>query len=297
LGHHVAEFGRNEIIRRTLHLARTQQNTTANPALVAAWIENILLPGVDADLPDAVAYSGGATVSIILQLHKHVFMINAGDSQSFLLASCRCGCGDDDSTARGAANSSRMLYETRLDKPDLPEEKARIVSMGGRVTETSKDDDARVWYTYSDPISGKSSNYGLAMSRGIGDRPSPGVIPTPLVQVRHVDDLVAEAKLACVERYEGEERKTEVTDLGEVLSENKIPLCVDSKVRILAVSATDGLIDYLSGVDMAQALFNHETHVFLNARDLFYKAASRWNRDMGGSYRDDMALSVFAIET
>jgi hypothetical protein len=138
------------------------------------------------------------------------------------------------------------------------------------------------------------------MSRGIGDRPSIGVIPKPLIQVFAVSELVHRAAAArsavasCHNNKEGV-----VSDSGEVqMRESLVSSCAsaDQPIRILAVSATDGLIDYINGTDLAEALLSHEVHAFIGARQLFYRAAKGWHKDMGGSYRDDMALAVFELQ-
>jgi serine/threonine protein phosphatase PrpC len=289
LGHHAAEFGRNEILLRLRKFLDTQP---ADEESITSWLETTLVSGVDKDIPGPVAENGGATVSMIIQLGKHVYMINAGDSKSFLLGACRCGHEANITTI-----VPHVLYETRLDKPDLPGEEERISRMGGRVSHSSEEDDARAWYTYIDASTGRPTTNGLAMSRGIGDRPFVGVIPDPLVHVVRIDDLLTRVLSSCANHSDERASEVAVSDLGEPqLMGQSSPRCDATNVRVLAVSATDGLIDYLSGADIAQALFNHEMHVFSSARHLFHKAANSWNKDMGGSYRDDMALSVFEID-
>ena len=61
----------------------------------------------------------------------------------------------------------QIAYQSREDKPDIPEEKARIVAAGGYVNIPLGDngDVPRVYHIDKDG----SARYGLAMSRSLGD--------------------------------------------------------------------------------------------------------------------------------
>jgi hypothetical protein len=69
----------------------------------------------------------------------------------------------------------------------------------------------------------------------------------------------------------------------------------NKKVHIFAVSATDGLTDYLTPKEIAEAFAksfykqsNYQTpHPHTVAEDLILKASEGWYNDMGGQYRDD----------
>ena len=68
--------------------------------------------------------SGGCTASVIMKQDDKVYIANAGDSRSFVVV------------YRPSTNVSKVVYISREDKPSLPEEKARVESMGGQVSIT-----------------------------------------------------------------------------------------------------------------------------------------------------------------
>jgi hypothetical protein len=61
----------------------------------------------------------------------------------------------------------QIVYQSREDKPDIPEEKKRIVAAGGYVNIPLGDngDVPRVYHINEDGL----AQYGLAMSRSLGD--------------------------------------------------------------------------------------------------------------------------------
>ena len=61
----------------------------------------------------------------------------------------------------------QIAYQSREDKPDIPEEKARIVAAGGYV-HIPLDGDGNVPRVYHIDENGLA-RYGLAMSRSLGD--------------------------------------------------------------------------------------------------------------------------------
>ena len=118
----------------------------------------------------------GTTVVLVIQLEEHIICANAGDSRAVLIY--------DDKDEDNLANSKifRLSYDC---KPNLPNEKRRIIESGGVVEKayysdaTSSDEEFipyRVWL--------KGKDYpGLAMSRSIGDMDAKkvGVIPNPQI--------------------------------------------------------------------------------------------------------------------
>ena len=73
------------------------------------------------------AYRGGCTASVTLRLGDRLFFANAGDSRTMLAS--------DFTRTQVEADpySVDVTYSTRLDKADLPDERARIEALGGRI--------------------------------------------------------------------------------------------------------------------------------------------------------------------
>ena len=188
-------------------------------ALVETFVE------IDKTAPAEI--SGGCTASVILQHGRKIYFANAGDSVSFLVV------------YRAESKKAQVVYVTREDKPSLPDEKARVESMGGSVYIPARGT-SRVLYT--DPETGLQS--GLAMSRSIGDWEAGklGVIPNPLVDVIDIPALV-EGQMGC-QQIEGE---------GEMFLEESDCDQTDD-VYVFAVSATDGMMDFATPEIVAQTV-------------------------------------------
>lgn len=65
--------------------------------------------------------SGGATASVVLKLKNRIYLANVGDSTSIIV------------TYRPSTKKIQIAYQTREDKPDLPDERRRVEQMGGQV--------------------------------------------------------------------------------------------------------------------------------------------------------------------
>lgn len=65
--------------------------------------------------------SGGCTCTVVLKRKNKIYVANAGDSRSFLVA------------YRPSTKHSKVLYISREDKPELPDERARVEATGGQV--------------------------------------------------------------------------------------------------------------------------------------------------------------------
>jgi len=109
---------------------------------------------------------------------------------------------------------------------------------------------------------------GLAMSRSIGDWDAGklGVIPDPTVAVLDMLELVG------------------VSALG-------------SDVEVFAVSATDGLLDFVEiekiAKTVAHSLYVEEgPHPLSACESLITSAATLWWKAKNGTYRDDIAIAV-----
>lgn len=183
-------------------------------------------------------------------------------------------CGDSRSflvVYRGKSQTSEIIYMSREDKPELQDEKQRIEKWGGRVF-IPPFGTSRVLYT--DPETSLTS--GLAMSRSIGDWVvgKLGVIPDPIVDVIDVQQVVNEQM-------------------------NRSNSTVDD-VHIFAVSATDGLMDYVTAElvakTLASSLYEQDgSHLMTAMEQLIYLSAAGWERAKKGTYRDDMSISVSEI--
>ncbi len=226
--------------------------------------------------------SGGCTASIVLQIHNQVYVANAGDSRSFI------------ATYNKRTRKTSIAYITREDKPDIPEERQRVESAGGVVYIPPPDRmlaGASSRVVYVDKITGTRN--GLAMSRSIGDWAAGdhGVIPNPTVDVLDINELIQNAATSgengnqeCIANY-NEEKKD---DNG----------CrSNDAVEVFAVSATDGLLDFVH-VDniantIATSLYETESpHPLSACESLITTAASSWWQAKNGRYRDDIAIAV-----
>jgi serine/threonine protein phosphatase PrpC len=234
-------------------------------ALIDTFIE------IDKTAPAEI--SGGCTASVILQRNSKVYVANAGDSRSFLVV------------YRANTQTVQVLYISREDKPNLPDERARVEQMGGEVYLPLMGT-SRVLYT--DPDSGLQS--GLAMSRSIGDWEVGrlGVIPDPIVAVIDIHDVV-EGMLY---------RDCQIPDEDEVM--NAACFSSSDDIHVFAVSATDGLMDFATPEIVAQtvasSLYHKDgPHLLSALEQLIYLAAQGWEQTKQGRYRDDIAIAVSEI--
>jgi len=240
--------------------------------------------------------SGGCTATVILRQDEKIYVANAGDSRSFVVA------------YRPSTKKVHLVYISREDKPSLPDEKARVESMGGQVYIPMRGTSRVV---YHDPITGSPS--GLAMSRSIGDWAAGklGVIPDPIVDVMEIPQIVeaviknettaSGANDDCyVVDEAGELDTSSCSDERKALLEEQSNNSQKDDVYIFGVSATDGLMDYLAAEEIAKvlasALFDSgATHPVTACELLIFSAANGWQQDKQGRYRDDIAIAVSAL--
>jgi len=243
--------------------------------------------------------SGGCTATVILRQGKKLYVANAGDSRSFLVA------------YRPSTKRVSMIYITREDKPSLPDEKARVEEMGGQVYIPVRGTSRVV---YHDPVTQTPS--GLAMSRSIGDWAAGklGVIPDPIVDVFEIPKIVTEvlkndtaassgANDDCyVVDESGEVDTTACSDDRKTLLDEQAKAKVEEKddVYIFGVSATDGLMDYMAAEDIAKTLAaslfeSGSSHPITACELLIFSAANGWQQDKQGRYRDDIAIAVSVL--
>lgn len=256
--------------------------------------------------------SGGCTASMVLQLGTKIYVANAGDSRSFVGVHV---------TPPSKQNSdvkalTSIIHSTREDKPHLSTERERVESMGGTVflpngfVEGGK---GTTRVLYLDPTTGSTS--GLAMSRSIGDwdAGAVGVIPDPLIDILDIDEIKARVLEKLTESCRDNAGEVEIDPAsGESIpSKGECIPYTENDVKIFAVSATDGLLDFLPEQaivkHVATSLYDKDTkgdpgtdqkpsHPLLACEDLIYAAAQGWQKDKGGRYRDDIAIAAADLE-
>jgi serine/threonine protein phosphatase PrpC len=228
--------------------------------------------------------TGGCTATVVLQLDDKAYIANAGDSRSFI------------ATYSKSTKETKVVYVTREDKPHLPEERQRVESMGGRVRlPPQAGGTSRVMYR--DAITG--GEYGLAMSRSIGDWAAGevGVIPDPLVDAVDLNELINGGGNSNDDGSGGQQTCT-VSEDGEQECLATPAEVVEGDIQVFAVSATDGLLDYVAIDDIAKhvalGLYDDEEgpHLLSACEALISAAAGGWHRHRQGRYRDDIAISV-----
>jgi serine/threonine protein phosphatase PrpC len=222
--------------------------------------------------------SGGCTASIVLKQEGKIYVANAGDSRSFVAA------------YRPRTKNVTIAYISREDKPCLPDERARVEARGGQVYIPSRGTSRVV---YHDPITGAPT--GLAMSRSIGDWEAGkmGVIPDPIVDVLDINNIIANVLLDDIDDEQD-------SDSYQV---NPMPHAVNGHgddVYIFAVSATDGMMDYLSAIEisrvLAHSLFDDSgAHPVTAVEHLIFAAANAWQEAKQGRYRDDIVIAVSVL--
>ena len=289
LGEHVSEYS----VRQLPHLLSlklesilsSSSSSLSSPTSIQEQKEQIKEAindtFIEVDKTAPAHESGGCTASIVLQIRNHVYIANAGDSRSFIV------------TYNRQTKTTSIAYITREDKPDIPEERQRVEQAGGVVYIPPPDRvllGASSRVVYVDKKSG--SRNGLAMSRSIGDwaAAAHGVIPNPTVDVLDVNELIQRAKSdeenynqECIARYDEEKKDNES--------------CHQSSIEVFAVSATDGLLDFMNIDDiantLAKSLYEKESpHLLSACESLITSAASAWWHAKDGRYRDDIAIAV-----
>lgn len=261
LGEVVSQYVVSELPKLLAYKLRNVERTTAQ--VTQALIETF----IELDQKAPADISGGCTASVVLQHGSKVYFANAGDSRSFLVV------------YRKKLSTVEVIYITREDKPHLQEERERVESRGGKVYLPFQGT-SRV--LYMDPVSGMQS--GLAMSRSIGDWEvgKLGVIPDPIVHVIDIPELI----------------ESQLNQNSTSKETTRIP--EEDDIHIFAVSATDGMMDFLSpeaiGHALAISLYGNEgPHLLTTLEQLIYIAAQRWEQSKQGRYRDDIAVAVSEI--
>eukprot|EP00531_Pseudo-nitzschia_arenysensis_P010331 CAMPEP_0116142460 /NCGR_PEP_ID=MMETSP0329-20121206/14922_1 /TAXON_ID=697910 /ORGANISM="Pseudo-nitzschia arenysensis, Strain B593" /LENGTH=439 /DNA_ID=CAMNT_0003637701 /DNA_START=10 /DNA_END=1326 /DNA_ORIENTATION=+ len=245
----------------------------------------------EVDKNDPSLGSAGCTATLVLRLGQKLFIANAGDSVSFVGVYF---AGKSVSETESPHENVQIMFQSREDKPDLPEERARIIAAGGYVNipKSSSGDVPRAYYIDAN----RKARYGLAMSRSLGDWKVPGVIAEPIVDVLDLSVVVEKALASYSERC------TKDADNEEKIDEkNRYCDFKDSRdIRIFAASISDGMMDYLSpdsiGKTLATAFFEKDStlHPHSAAEKLVIEAATGWQNEYQGGYRDDIAMASFS---
>jgi serine/threonine protein phosphatase PrpC len=303
-GEDVSEFTKAELpvlLSKKLSRTAVADEEEVKKVLIETFVE------LDTRAP--AEESGGCTATVVLKLDDKVYVANAGDSRSFLVA------------YRERTGETSVLYMSREDKPSLPDERARVEAMGGQVYIPIRGTSRVV---YHDPRTGAPS--GLAMSRSIGDWAAGklGVIPDPIVDVIDMSELVDALLVNTTADHSFRNRaSTNSRSLSSKASVASAEATVDASgsvmatnanegdsfvqddgddVYIFAVCATDGMTDYLEAIDIAtvlsKSLFDEKgAHPITAVEHLVFSAANAWQQDKLGRYRDDISIAVSTLRT
>ena len=271
LGERVSQY----VVSTLPRMVMQQLNQLDDSATTTEKVSQLLIDiFIELDKTAPAEVSGGCTATMVLQHQNKIYTANAGDSQSMICV------------YRHSTKQVQIVYMSREDKPELPDEMARVKAAGGQVYLPVRGT-SRVLYT--DPETGMQS--GLAMSRSIGDWEvgKLGVIPDPIVHVLDIPELV-HSKLS---------EDCEVLDPDSGLTTECLPEQVDNDddVYIFAISATDGLMDFATPDVIAQtvavSLYDKDgPHLLTALEQLIYMAAQGWEQSKQGQYRDDIAIAV-----
>mmetsp|Transcript_38210 Transcript_38210/g.92928 ORF Transcript_38210/g.92928 Transcript_38210/m.92928 type:complete len:345 (-) Transcript_38210:60-1094(-) len=259
---------------------------------------------IEVDKLDPSGGRGGCTATVVLQLGSKVFVANAGDSVSFV------GVATSTSSNQKQKNKKKVdvevIYQTREDKPDLPEERKRIHEAGGYV-HIPEDPNHDVPRAYHIDEYGRA-RYGLAMSRSLGDWSVQGVIAEPIVDVIDLQQIQTSYLESC---------RLSSSSSKESNKQEKCDSMAPDSIRFFAVSMSDGMADYLEVDDVAQTLAtslfasstsidgeddddDHNTsprnqHPLSAAESLIRKSAKIWDADYNGQYRDDIVVAAVTL--
>ena len=311
-----------------------QNNSTES---IQIMLNDIFL-AINATIP--TYNNGGCTASVLFRYDNQVFVANVGDSRTFLFM-CHYNDDDDDNnnvnndqsqitkslmngtdnnddenkndknnksnndndkshvinktTKRKKISNVKLIYQSREDKPHLKEEKERIEQYGGIVTIPPK---AQMESGY-DTSRVVANQQTLAMSRSLGDWTFSnfGVIAKPIVDVIDLDDIITSSSSSS---------SVSLDSLNSIST--KLSCDDEEKIKIFAVSATDGLLDYVKPKDLGEVLskalyevnddcddINCSYHTSSAVEELILRAARGWYNDMGTSYRDDIAIAAMKI--
>ena len=236
------------------------------------------------DIDDVAASVSGAgcTATSVLRVGNRLYHINTGDSQSFLGYSVR--------GSRGDAATTGVAFLTKEHKPHLPEEKARIESMGGTVM-LPPPAPPGIKMALSSRVLALLPNgmqLGLAMSRSLGDVEAGkvGVIATPEITTLNLLEIRDEIAA----KYAGAD---------------------PDDIDLFVVVASDGIFDHVEPAEVARvlasALFRDGDGApppppgkdkwtpLMAVENIIMTASQRWLENLDQAYRDDISLAVSKV--
>ncbi|KAL7579626.1 hypothetical protein ACA910_007989 [Epithemia clementina (nom. ined.)] len=212
---------------------------------------------VDQDIPGHLSLYGGTTLSSVLQLGDDIYLVNTGDSMSMVCAYVP------------KLDQCVVLETTERHVPELPQERSRILRAGGWISPQGY-----VLYEVDD------DEYGLGMSRSLGDRGAPGVVATPDVKTLSITKL----KERVANHFQAD-------SAGNRLRPDDI--------LMLGVSVSDGVLDVADANELAscltQAFFGSPSlqsplHPMVAVEHMIQTCAQRWQEEYSGEYRDDITI-------
>lgn len=173
-GHTLADYVVREFPRR-LADKLNQRPCCASDEWIIQQLKDTFVE-VDKEAPSA--FRGGCTGSVTLRMGHKLFVANAGDSRTII------------ADYQGPGKEVDIPYMSRLDKPNLPDERARIEGLGGKIHIPAKNPTLSRVVVFSKAAK-PPELIGLAMSRSIGDWEwkRVGVTAEPLVDVIDVSNL------------------------------------------------------------------------------------------------------------
>jgi serine/threonine protein phosphatase PrpC len=241
-GHATSQYASLEFPKRLLEVTT---KSTANPE------EDI--KGIFRDIQNSMPLvpEAGSTAISLWKRQDQLYISNVGDSTAFVASY------DD-------VGNVQLLYTTKPHKPDTPEERARILSMGGEVIEAPMPG-ASARLLIADEKHPENS-MALAMSRSLGDHEGAkfGLSPEPT---------------------------TDVLDLKGF----------DQKKNYMVVAASDGLLDKVNAIDVAKSfaqsfLPSNPLLPLEAAEKLILQSSEAWRMEMyGQEYRDDISVAVHRL--
>jgi serine/threonine protein phosphatase PrpC len=297
----VAEWSRHEFLRKLPCVLLEVETWKAASMTAADTLEakikealSELIVSIDRDLPEPAATNGGATISFVLHYRNVLYLVNTGDSQSYLVvaivASRNRSASDNGKESPSGAQlqavtvlDSLQCWSTDLHKP--LKERARLEAAGMQVTDRGR-------------VKCNTAAYTMCMSRSIGDREMVGLIATP--EVESLPDTVFND--STVERYHRNLR-SEAIDAGSSTSieasQAEDAAITTDNVRLFAVSATDGIFDHVSSYKfcslLAEGLLGNKEHIALTVERIFNEAKSEALDKSEQMNYDDMAIAIAQI--